>query len=169
MTLPRSIRLGTAMALAIGALALGAASAGAATLSPSVTDFGNQKVGTKSASKTVTLSTQCVVDMGICVSPDTVNTSGMNVSGPFEIVQEDCPPTLVQTLPTEPTSCNIDIAFAPKAEGPFPGKLTVDFLSAQVKGTGTTSSSKKKKCKKKKSKGKAAAAAKKKKCKRKKK
>ena len=165
MTLPRSIRLGTAIALATGGLALAAASAGAAMLSPSVTDFGNQKVGTKSAAKTVTLSTQCVVDMGICVSPDTVNTSGMNVSGPFEIVQEDCPPTLIQTLPTEPTSCSIDIAFAPKAEGPFPGKLTVDFLSAQVKGTGTGSSSKK--CKKKSKKRSAAAA--KKKCKRKKK
>jgi hypothetical protein len=167
MTLPRSIRLGAAMALATGALAFGAASAGAAALSPSVTDFGNQKVGTKSATKTVTLSTQCVVNMGVCVSPDTVNTSGMNVSGPFEIVKEDCPPTLVQTLPTEPTSCNIDIAFAPKAVGPFAGKLTVDFLSAQVKGTGAGTPAKK--CKKKKSKGKSAAAAKKKKCKRKKK
>jgi hypothetical protein len=167
MTLPRSIRLAAVMTLSMGTLAFGASSASAAILTPSITDFGNQKVGTKSDTKSVTLSTQCVVDMGICVSPDAVNTTGMNVSGPFEIVKEDCPETLMSTNPLGPTTCKIDIAFTPNAVDPVGGKLTVDFLSAQVKGTGTSSSSKK--CKKKKGKGKSAASAKKKKCKKRKK
>jgi hypothetical protein len=168
MTLPRSIRLGTAMALASGALAFGATSASASILLPSVTDFGSQKVGTKSATKAVKLSAQCVLEMGICVSPDMVNTTGMKVTGPFEIVSTDCPPTLVGSGAAPPPSCNINIAFAPKVADAASGTLTVDNLTAQVKGAGTVSSSKK--CKKKpKKKGKSAAAAKKKKCKRKKK
>jgi hypothetical protein len=169
MQLPRPVRACTALALASGALALPASSASAATLTPSITDFGSQKIGTKSAVKSVTLTTQCVVEMGLCVSPDTVNTSGMNVTGPFGIAGTDCPPTLMSTNPLGPTTCKIDVVFTPKTDAPVGGKLTVDFLSAQVKGTGKAK--KKKKCKKRK-KGKkrsAAAAKKKKKCKRKKK
>jgi hypothetical protein len=169
MTLPRSIRLGTALALATGALAFGASSASAGILTPPITDFGSHKVGTKSATKTVTLTAQCVVDMGFCISPDRIDTTNMNVSGPFQIAKEDCPPTLIGSSPGAPASCRIDIAFTPKVADPAAGTLTVESLSAQVKGTGTSSS--KKKCKKKKQKGKSAAAAKKKKkkCKRKKK
>jgi hypothetical protein len=170
MQLPRPVRACTALALASGALALPASSASAATLTPSITDFGSQKIGTKSAVKSVTLTTQCVVDMGLCVSPDTVNTSGMNVTGPFGIAGTDCPPTLMSTNPLGPTTCRIDVVFTPKTDAPVAGKLTVDFLSAQLKGTGKAK--KKKKCKKrKKGKKRSAAAAKKKKkkCKRKKK
>ena len=81
MTLPRSIRVSTALALASGALAMGAPSAGAAILSPPVTDFGGQRVGTKSPVRTLTLTVQCQVSMGICVSADVVNTSEMSASG----------------------------------------------------------------------------------------
>ncbi len=79
-------------------------------VNPAVLNFGNQTVGTQSASQTVTLT-------NTTNTPYIIKT--MNFTGPFHVT-ENCPDTVA---PGE--SCSIVVAFKPVAVGAAPGTVTV--------------------------------------------
>ena len=81
-----------------------------ATLTPASLPFGNQSVGTSSASQVATLTNN---------GPGTVNISGISVSGDFAQTN-NCGSSLAPGL-----SCVINISFAPTVSGPRAGTLTV--------------------------------------------
>ncbi len=79
-------------------------------VNPAILNFGNQTVGTQSASQTVTLT-------NTTNTPYIVKT--MNFTGPFHVT-ENCPDTVA---PGE--SCSIVVTFKPIAVGAAPGTVTV--------------------------------------------
>jgi centrosomal CEP192-like protein/HYDIN/CFA65/VesB family protein/ASPM-SPD-2-Hydin domain-containing protein len=84
----------------------------AVSLSAASLAFGNQLVGTTSASQSVV-----VTDSGT----DTLNLGTALIGGPFNIVADGCSNTAVAAG----SSCTIQVDFAPTAMGPVGGKLSI--------------------------------------------
>lgn len=84
-----------------------------ATLSPSSLNFGNQKTGTKSAAKTVTLTNSGTTSL---------NLSGLSITGNFAIVPGGC--TSSTTL-TPGNHCAISVTFTPTSRGSKSGSLKI--------------------------------------------
>jgi hypothetical protein len=104
----------------------------AAKVSPTSLSFGNQKVGTVSASKTVTLTNTAEVPLAI---------TGISITGEFELTN-NCPSTVAAGA-----TCTFTVKFAPTQLGGLAGTVTVHDnwsgsavhpQTVQLTGTGTT-------------------------------
>jgi urease beta subunit len=84
----------------------------AVSLSTSTIAFGNQVVGTTSASQSVV-----VTNSGM----DTLNVAAATVAAPFAIVADTCSNKAVSAG----SSCTIQVNFAPAGAGPFTGTLAI--------------------------------------------
>lgn len=84
----------------------------AVSLSASSLAFGNQVVGTKSASQAIVVNNS---------GTDTLNVGAAGVGAPFAIVADSCSNTAVAVG----ASCTIQVAFAPTATGPASGSLSI--------------------------------------------
>ena len=103
----------------------------AAKVSPTSLSFGNQKVGTVSASKTVILTNTAEVPLAI---------TGISITGEFEVTN-NCPSTLAAGA-----TCTLGVKFAPTQLGGLAGTVTVHDnwsgsavhpQTVQLGGTGT--------------------------------
>jgi hypothetical protein len=104
----------------------------AAKVSPTSLSFGNQKVGTVSASKTVILTNTAEVPLAI---------TGISITGEFELTN-NCPSTVAAGA-----TCTFTVKFAPTQLGGLAGTVTVHDnwsgsavhpQTVQLGGTGTT-------------------------------
>jgi hypothetical protein len=104
----------------------------AAKVSPTSLSFGNQKVGTVSASKTVILTNTAEVPLAI---------TGISITGEFEVTN-NCPSSLAAGA-----TCTLGVKFAPTQLGGLAGTVTVHDnwsgsavhpQTVQLTGTGTT-------------------------------
>jgi hypothetical protein len=104
----------------------------AAKVSPTSLSFGNQKVGTVSASKTVILTNTAEVPLAI---------TGISITGEFELTN-NCPSTVAAGA-----TCTFTVKFAPTQLGGLAGTVTVHDnwsgsavhpQTVQLTGTGTT-------------------------------
>jgi hypothetical protein len=84
----------------------------AASLSASSLAFGNQRVGTMSATQSVVVTNS---------GSDTLNVGKATVSAPFAIGADGCSNTAV----APGGNCTIQVAFAPSATGPVSGMLSI--------------------------------------------
>lgn len=84
----------------------------AVTLSATSLAFGNQVIGTTSASQPVTVTNS---------GTDTLNIGAATVAAPFAMVSDGCSNTAVPAGST----CTIQIDFAPSATGPATGTLSI--------------------------------------------
>jgi hypothetical protein len=84
----------------------------AVSLSPSSLAFGNQLVGTRSASRPVVVTNS---------GTDTLNVGAASAGAPFVIVADGCSNTAVAAR----ASCTIQVAFAPTATGAAGGTLSI--------------------------------------------
>jgi hypothetical protein len=114
----RGLKLGVAT---IAVLICSAGTASAAGLDTSSLDFGNQNIGTTSATKTIHLGVSgyfCVPIPGGPCFPEFIDPV-VSVTGPFTQTN-DCPSPL-----SAESWCTIVVQFAPTAAGPQTGTLSV--------------------------------------------
>jgi hypothetical protein len=121
------------------AIGVGAPSAAAgATLLPLSHDFGDQTVGTTSASQPFTLAEFCpspdVMFPSMCITPITV-IPAVSTTGDFAQTNS-CPSALIITTYPGSASCTISVTFNPTATGPRAGLLTAGGQTSNLSGNG---------------------------------
>jgi RTX calcium-binding nonapeptide repeat (4 copies) len=126
--------------LVVAVLGIAAPTAGAAgTLMPVSHDFGEQTVGTTSASSFFTLSNFCVsqdvIEPTLCGGYNPLDPA-VSTTGDFAQTNS-CPSSLVPIFFSTPATCTISVTFAPTAAGPRTGTLTgASGLTSSLFGTG---------------------------------
>jgi hypothetical protein len=138
----------TVLTAAVASMAFaGTAAADSVTLSPSSVDFGDQKVGTTSAAKPVTLSVPClyVLDLGqyggkSCSAPGRIEA--VNANGEFAQTNDCVLPIYNASTSGEVVSCTFLVTFTPSQTGSREGALSLtshgfeDAYTTALSGTG---------------------------------
>ena len=136
----RIIRNAWPSVLVIAVLGIAAPTAGAAgTLMPVSHDFGEQTVGTTSASYPFTLSNFCTTqdpsDPTFCGGYNPV-TPAVSTTGDFAQTN-NCPSMLIPFLFQAPATCTINVTFTPTAAGSRTGTLTgASGITSSLSATG---------------------------------
>src|SRR5262245_15899031 len=134
------VRRGLPAVLALGLVASAAPTAYAAgSLTPASHDFGDQTVGTTSASFFFILSNFCLTqdpgDPFFCGSYNPV-APAVNTTGDFAQTN-NCPQDLIPIFFFNPVSCTITVTFTPTSAGSRTGTLSgASGLTSSLSGTG---------------------------------